>query len=127
MKPLPTITIRKEVPCGHLYCIFIENDDTFHRLHIKGDMARECPCGESWFNAIGKLVTYAMRRSIWEGNTEDGVIKQLLGQRCPSYRANKEHIQSCSDAIARCVLEYSKSRDLIDEKVTLQKAQEAEM
>jgi hypothetical protein len=116
MKDYPTITISKWIPCGNIYCLFLEEDDSFHRLTIKGDMAKECLCGESWLNSIAKLLTYAMRRSIWEGNTKDGIIKQLLGQRCPSYVSNKEHILSCSDAIARCVLEYSKSRDLINEE-----------
>jgi len=127
MKTFDTITLTKEVPCGAIYCLFLEEDDSFNRLFIKGDMAKTCPCGESWFNAIAKLITYAMRRSIIEENTKEGIIKQLLYQRCPSYRANKEHIQSCSDGIARCVLEYCKSRDLVneEEKETLQTAEKA--
>ena len=115
-KQYPSFTICKQVPCGSIYCIFDEEDDSFKRLTIKGDMAKECPCGESWFNSIARLITYALRRSIWEGNTYEGIIKQLKGQRCPSFVANREHILSCSDAIARCVLEYSKSRDLLNEK-----------
>jgi len=128
MKDYLSITICKVVPCGNIYCIFAEETDTFHKLTIKGDMARECPCGESWFNAIAKLITYAMRRSIWEGNTKEGIIKQLLGQRCPSYRVNKERILSCADAIARAVMEYSKSRGLVNEEkeeTTLQVQKEA--
>ncbi len=122
MKDYPSVTFSKVVPCGNIYLIFAEEDDTFHRLTIRGDMAKTCPCGESWLNSIAKLITYSMRRSIWEGNTKEGIIKQLLGQRCPSYRVNKEKILSCADAIARCVLEYSKSRDLVneEEKVTQQ-------
>lgn len=128
MKDYPSTTFSKVVPCGNIYCIFAEEADTFHRLTIKGDMARSCDCGEAWFNSIAKLLTYAMRRSIWEGNTKEGIIKQLLGQRCPSYRVNKERILSCADAIARAVMEYSKSRDLINEEkeeITLQTQEKA--
>lgn len=110
-----SITINKKVPCGNIYCIFDESENTFHRLTIKGEMAKNSPCGESWLNAIAKLITFSMRRGIWEGNVKRGIIKQLLGQRCPSYIPNREHILSCSDAIARCVLEYSKSRDIVEE------------
>jgi len=112
----PAITLAKKVACGHIYCIFNEKEDVFDKLLIRGDMAKNCPCGESWLNSIAKLITYAMRRSIWEGNTKEGIIKQLLNQRCPASVPNKEHIVSCSDAIAKCVLEYSKSRDLLNEK-----------
>ena len=115
MKDYPTITISKPVGCGTIYCLFAEDEDTFYKLFIRGDMARECPCGEAWLNSIAKLITFALRRSIWEGSTKEGVIKQLLGQRCPSAIANKEHILSCPDAIARAVLEYSKSRGIVDE------------
>jgi hypothetical protein len=57
-----------------------------------------------------------MRRGLNEDNIYRGIIKQMLGQRCPSSIPNKEHIVSCSDAIAKCVLEYSKSRGLVSEE-----------
>ena len=118
MKDYLSITISRQVPCGRIDCIFTEDEHVFHKLKIKADLhlAKQCPCGESWLNSIAKLITYAMRRSIWEGNTKEGIIKQLLGQRCSLAIVDpKEHILSCSDAIARCVLEYSKSRDLVKE------------
>ena len=115
MKDYPTITIHKKVGCGSIYCLFLEDEDIFHKLLIRGDMAKTAECGEAWLNSIAKLLTFALRRSLWEGNTKEGVVKQLLGQRCPNAIANKEHIVSCPDAIARAVLEYAKSRDLVKE------------
>src|SRR3990167_6053920 len=107
MKDYESLTIEKKIGCGNVYLIFIEDEDTFHRLFIRGDMAKECPCGESWFNAVAKLLTFALRRSFNEDNTKEAIIKQLLGHRCSIVIPNKEHIISCSDAIAKAVLEYA--------------------
>jgi hypothetical protein len=52
-----------------------------------------------------------LRRSLWEGTTERGIVKQLLNQRCPSAIPNKEHIVSCADAIGRAVLDYVKKEE----------------
>lgn len=116
-KVYPALTISKEVPCGHIYCIFNEKDDTFHKLTIKGDMSRECPCGDSWLAAISRILTYAMRRGIDEDNIKEGIIQQLLGHRCPVFvNIKEEKIFSCVDGIAKVMLEYSKSRDLVHEE-----------
>lgn len=106
------ITIAKPVGCGTIYCIFTERGDSFNRLFIKGDMAKSCPCGESWLNSLAALLTFSLRRSIWEGTTNKAIVKHLMFQRCPSAVANKDHIVSCADAIGRCVLEYLKRCDL---------------
>ena len=112
MKDYHTITIQKQVGCGHIYLRFLEEEEgAFHKLMISGDMAKEAPCGESWLNAIASLLTFALRRSIWEGTTQRAIIRQLCGQRCNMAKLNQEHIVSCSDAIGKAVLEYIKSRD----------------
>ena len=117
MKDYKTTTISKKVGCGRIFCLFLEDDGVFYKLFIKGNHAKETACGESWFCAIAKLITYSMRRSIWEGNTKEGIIKQLLGQRCSMAIADpKEHVVSCSDAISKCVLKYCKMRDLVKDK-----------
>lgn len=115
MKDYESLTITKEVGCGNVYLIFTEDEHLFHKLFIRGDMAKECPCGESFLNAIAKLLTYALRRSFEEENVKEAIIKQLLGHRCSMIIPNKEHIVSCSDAIAKAVLEYAKSRGWIEE------------
>jgi len=122
MKDYETVTITKMVGCGHIYCLFLEEEDTFHKLFIKGDMTKDTLCGESWFNSIAKLLTFALRRSSWEGNTKRGIVKQLLNQRCPNAIVNKDRTVSCADAIARAVLEYAKSRDWIQEEKEAQEA-----
>lgn len=101
-----TTTIHKTVGCGSIYCLFLEREGAFHKMFIRGDCVKETPCGESWFSSIAKLLTYALRRSIWEGNTKEAIVKQLLGHRCNMATPNKEHIVSCPDAIARAVLQY---------------------
>ncbi len=120
--------MHRKVGCGAIYCIFVEDEGAFYNLIIKGDNAKETPCGESWLNAMGRILTYALRRSIWEGDTQRAIVKQLLNNRCNMAAANKDHIVSCPDAIGRMVLEYLKARGLhIEEEkeVTQQLPQEA--
>jgi hypothetical protein len=112
MKDFDAITLYRKVGCGNLYVIINEEEGAFVSLVIKGDLARETPCGESWFNALGAILTYALRRSVWEGTTKRAIIKHLCGHRCNTVIPNKDHILSCSDAIGQCVLEYIKSRGL---------------
>jgi hypothetical protein len=107
-----SLTMYRKVGCGSVYCIFVEKEDLFHRLIIKGDNAREAPCGESWLNAMAAILTYALRRSVDENNTKRAIVKHLLNHRCHMAIANKDHIVSCADAIGRMVLEYIKSRGL---------------
>ena len=111
-----SITISKKVsPCGHIHCIFLEEEGVFHRLFIKGAMTRETPCGEAFLDPIAKILTYAMRRGLWEKNIEKGIVKQLLNVRCNSTIPNKEHICSCSDAIGKSVKEYIEMKGIKDE------------
>jgi thiazole synthase ThiGH ThiG subunit len=97
-----------------VFCIFNEKEGEFYNLIIKGDNAREAPCGESWFNAIAALLTYALRRSMWEGNAQKAIVSHLKNHRCTKIIPNEEHIVSCSDAIGRMVLEYLKARGVED-------------
>jgi len=112
MKTFDSITMSKKVGCGNLYVIFVEEEGAFNRMFIKGDNAKESMCGESWMNSMASILTYALRHSVWEGNTKKAVVKHLLNHRCAMATANEEHIVSCSDAIGRCVLEYLKARNL---------------
>jgi hypothetical protein len=63
-------------------------------------------------NAIASILTYALRRSLWEGNTQKAIVRHLLNHRCNMAIPNKEHITSCSHAIGVMVLEYLKARGL---------------
>ena len=114
-----TITITKKVGvCGNIYCLFLENEDAFHKMQIKGDPGK-MPCGGCWLDALGRILTYSLRRGIWEGTAGPGIINQLLHIRCNSLPANEEHISSCADAIGKSVKEYLKYEE---PKITLQEA-----
>ena len=118
MRVYEAITMSRKVSCGNIFCIFNENEGEFYNLIIKGDNTKEAPCGESWLNALAALLTYALRRSMWEGNAQRAIVKHLLGHRCQNVVANADHIVSCADAIGKMVLEYLKARNLTDEAIS---------
>jgi len=107
METKPSTTIRKRICKGHIYCTFVEGrEGEFNRLELKGNMSRETDCGESWLQPMAKLLTFSLRRAIWEGTTERAIIKHLKGHRCNSMPPNKDHVCSCTDAICKCIEEY---------------------
>lgn len=112
-----SITIRKRICQGHLYCIFEQEDGVFKKLHIKGS-TKATPCGESWIEPVSKVITFALRRALWEGTEETGIIKHLLGHRCNECAVNGDRTTSCTDAIAKCVSEYLKNHEVVHGKKT---------
>lgn len=110
----PSITISRRICKGHIYCTFVEGSQgEFHRMFLKGNMARETPCGESWLEPLAKILTFSIRRAVWEGTIHKGIIKHLQGQRCNSMPPNKDHVCSCTDAIAKCLEEYLATHHVI--------------
>jgi len=127
------VSMVKKVGCGELNCIFVEDEGTFHKLSIVLDGKKDfitCPhckkeidgeykaCEELWFDVAAKIITYGLRRGIWEGTIERGLIKHLINKffKCKRYIPNKEHISSCPDAIGEMVKKYALMRDLITEE-----------
>jgi len=105
----PSKTITKKVGCGSIYCTFIQlQDGKFHQLLISGSMSKDTPCGDSWFWGLGKLLTYALRRSLKEGSdiTEDAIVKQLKHHQCNKFVAGRE--KSCISAIGMAIKDYIK-------------------
>lgn len=103
-----TITIFKKVgSCGTINLRFLEDDNAFHRVFITGD-ADKMKCNPMWLEALSRMLTYALRRGIWEGTTDEGIIKQLTNIRCNEVSANQDHICSCPDAIGKACREYLK-------------------
>jgi len=115
MRTYDAITMTRKVGCGNIYCIFNEKEGEFYNLIIKGDNAKEAPCGESWLNAMAAVLTYALRYSISAGHSKRAIVKHLLNHRCQVVVPNEDHIVSCSDAIGKMVLEYAKAREVEDE------------
>ncbi len=114
MRVYDAITMSRKVGCGSIFVIFNEDEGEFYNLIIKGDNAKESPCGESWMNAVAAILTYSLRRSMWEGNAQQAIVKHLLNHRCQKIVPNEEHIVSCADAVGKMVLEYIKARGLED-------------
>lgn len=107
-KEYKTVTIiRKVGSCGTITLRFLEDEEAFHRVFITGDGGK-MKCNPMWLEALARMLTYALRRGIWEGTVSEGIIKQLCNIRCNEVSANKEHICSCSDAIGKATKEYLK-------------------
>ncbi len=107
----PSLTYCRRVGCGNLFIIFIEHhNDNFNKLLIRGDMSKETPCGNSWFWGLAKILTFAIRRALSEGNDtmERALIKHMLNHRCNAAYVGTD--LSCLDAIAKAVKEYLKEK-----------------
>ena len=128
-----TISISKKVGCGDICCMFEEDEKTFHKLTIVLHGTREtlkCPhcdkeiegeykhCEDIWFVIASKIITYGLRRGIWEGTIERGLLKHLINKtfKCKRYIPNKDHICSCPDAIGEIITKYGHMRDLLKPK-----------
>ncbi|MFA5146241.1 MAG: vitamin B12-dependent ribonucleotide reductase [Candidatus Omnitrophota bacterium] len=98
--PVTTGTTSKiATGCGNLY-ITINEDEQRLPFEVFMSMGKAGGCAMSQLEAIGRLVSLALRSGI-EINS---IIEQLRGIRCPSPSWEKGgRIFSCSDAIARAV------------------------
>ena len=91
--------------CGHLY-ITINEDEKGHLFELFTSMGKAGGCASSQAEAIGRLISLALRSNI----DPDEVVNQLKGISChqPSW-ADGGRILSCSDAIARAIEKYNAS------------------
>jgi thiazole synthase ThiGH ThiG subunit len=110
VKDYLTYTIKKRVGCGAVYCLFMEDEGAFYKLFVKGNNAKETPCGEAMLNTLAKILTFALRRGFWEGSIDRGILKQLKNERCNMAVPNKEGVVSCADAIGKAVSDYIQIR-----------------
>jgi len=88
--------------CGHLY-ITVNEDDKGHLFELFTSMGKAGGCASSQAEAIGRLISLALRSNI----DPDEVVNQLKGISChqPSW-ADGGKILSCSDAIAKAIEKY---------------------
>jgi len=85
--------------CGNLY-VTINEDESGLPFEIFMQMGKAGGCAMSQLEAIGRLLSLALRSGIETGS----IIEQLRGIRCPSPSWEKGgRIFSCSDAIARVI------------------------
>jgi ribonucleoside-diphosphate reductase alpha chain len=88
--------------CGRLY-ITINEDEEGRVFELFTSMGKAGGCAASQSEAIGRLVSLALRSSI----APEAIIKQLKGISChqPSWSSNGR-IMSCSDALAKALERY---------------------
>jgi len=102
-KPRPPVTVgtttKIATGCGNLY-VTINEDAKGLPFEVFMSMGKAGGCAMSQLEAIGRLVSLALRSGI----DTNSIIEQLRGIRCPSPSWEKGgRIFSCSDAIARVV------------------------
>lgn len=113
MDDFHSTTYSKRICKGHIYCTFVEGSQgEFNRLILKGNMAKETPCGESWLEPLARLITFSLRRAIWEGTVDKGILKHLAHHRCNNMPPNKDKVCSCTDAVEKCIREYLKNHSV---------------
>lgn len=88
--------------CGNVY-VTITEDDEGHLFELFTSMGKAGGCASSQAEAIGRLISLALRSNI----DPIEIIKQLKGVRCnqPVWEAGGS-ILSCSDAIAKALEKY---------------------
>ena len=114
-RPRPQVvtgtTTKITTGCGNLY-ITINEDEEGHPFEVFMQMGKAGGCAASQLEAIGRLVSLALRSGI----DLKTVIDQLRGIRCPSPSWSEEgRIFSCADAIARVVESRLSKRKKIEQ------------
>ncbi len=100
-KPRPEVTVgtttKVSTGCGNLY-ITVNQDEEGNFFEVFTQMGKAGGCAASQLEAIGRLVSLALRGGI----EPKIIIEQLKGIRCPSPSwANGKKIFSCADALSR--------------------------
>jgi ribonucleoside-diphosphate reductase alpha chain len=96
------ITSQIGTGCGNLYVTI--NEDDVGPLEVFARLGRSGGCAASQTEAIGRLISTAMRAGI--GMKE--IIEQLAGIRCPSPCWQPEGlVLSCPDAIAKALKKHT--------------------
>ena len=108
-RPRPLVTsgstVRMTTGCGYLYVTI--NEDERGLFEIFARMGKTGGCAASQTEAIGRLISLALRSGI----DPAAIIKQLRGIRCPvPAPLSKERCLSCPDAIGQALEIYLKRK-----------------
>ncbi len=109
-RPRPAVTVghtvRMNTGCGNLY-VTINEDGEGQPFELFNHMGKAGGCAASQNEAIGRLISYAMRC----GASVDPLIKQLKGISChrPAWGEDGK-ISSCSDAIGKALEKYTAAK-----------------
>ncbi|MCK4757868.1 MAG: vitamin B12-dependent ribonucleotide reductase [Thermoplasmata archaeon] len=91
-------THRMRTGCGYLYVTINEDNGDLFELFAR--MGKAGGCAASQTEAIGRLISLALRSGI----DSDSIIDQLKGIRCPERAIiGKDKIYSCPDAIGQAI------------------------
>ncbi len=103
-RPDTLIGVTKEMKtsCGKIYVTM--NCDEKGIFEVFNQMGKAGGCAASQSEAIGRLVSLALR----SGVKPDNIVKQLKGISChlPAWAGNGAKIMSCADAVAKAVEWY---------------------
>ena len=109
-RPRPAVTTgatrKMETGCGDLY-VTVNEDDEGLPFEIFNQMGKAGGCAASQSEAIGRLVSLALRSGI----ELQAIIRQLQGIRCHKPRGiGPAKVESCADAIARALRLHQEER-----------------
>jgi ribonucleoside-diphosphate reductase alpha chain len=101
------VTKEMKTSCGKLYVTMNRDEKGF--FEVFNQMGKAGGCAASQSEAIGRLVSLALRSGVDPGI----VVKQLKGISChlPAWGGNGGKIMSCADAVAKAVEWYVENVD----------------
>ncbi len=105
-------THRMKTGCGYLYVTVNEDNNKLFELFAR--MGKTGGCAASQTEAIGRLISLALRAGIDSSN----IIEQLKGIRCPERALGKDKIYSCPDAIGKAIEGHLKNKGQIIQEMT---------
>jgi ribonucleoside-diphosphate reductase alpha chain len=100
------VTFMMHTGCGKMYVTV--NEDSHGPCEIFTSLGKSGGCTNSQAEAVSRLISLSLRAGI----SQDEVVRQLKGIRCPSPTlAEGGAILSCADAIGKALENYYKERN----------------
>ena len=94
-------TYMKTTGCGNIYITLAYSKDKPRKIEfIRISGEKHNNCGASFNEALADMTTFAIRR-IRNSHEALAIVKNLLYHRCNNIKPNKDHINSCPDALGQ--------------------------